>query len=95
MPTTCDRVHYGRDRMRPCIYGLAAGDAPGVQYEFSGRGTLKCTGMVGNGTQAVCRHVAGRSCAALCDTLRTIRNSGTPPKRVGRLRGKAVIEQCI
>lgn len=45
--------------MRPCIYGLAVGDALGVPYEFRERGTFECTGMV------------------------------------DRLRGKAVIDQCI
>lgn len=50
MSTTYNCVHYDRDRMRSCIYGLAVGDALGVPYEFSVRGTFKCTGMVGNGT---------------------------------------------
>lgn len=50
MSTTYDCVHYGRGRMRPCIYGPAAGDAPGVPCEFSGRGTFECTGMAGDGT---------------------------------------------
>jgi ADP-ribosylglycohydrolase len=36
--------------MRPCIYGLAVGDALGVPYEFCERGTFECTGMVGDGT---------------------------------------------
>lgn len=43
-------VEYDRGLMRSCIYGLAVGDALGVPYEFSVRGTFKCTGMVGNGT---------------------------------------------
>lgn len=34
MSTTCNCVHYGRDIMRSCIYGPAAGDALGVPYEF-------------------------------------------------------------
>lgn len=50
MSTTYNCVHYDRDRMRSCIYGLAVGDALGVPYEFSVRGTFKCTGMVGDGT---------------------------------------------
>lgn len=50
MPTTYNCVHYDRDTMRSCIYGLAVGDALGVPYEFSVRGTFKCTGMVGDGT---------------------------------------------
>lgn len=50
MSTTYNCVSYDRDRMRSCIYGLAVGDALGVPYEFSVRGTFKCTGMVGNGT---------------------------------------------
>lgn len=50
MPTTCNRVHYDRDRMRSCIYGLAVGDALGVPYEFRKRGTFECTAMVGDGT---------------------------------------------
>lgn len=50
MPTTCNRVHYDRDPMRSCIYGLAVGDALGVPYEFCGRGGFECTGMAGGGT---------------------------------------------
>lgn len=50
MPTTYNCVHYDRDRMRSCIYGLAVGDALGVPYEFCERGTFECTGMVGDGT---------------------------------------------
>lgn len=38
MPTTYNCVRYGRDTMRPCIYGPAAGDAPGVPYGFCERG---------------------------------------------------------
>lgn len=38
MSTTYNCVHYDRDRMRSCIYGLAVGDALGVPYEFSVRG---------------------------------------------------------
>lgn len=50
MPTTGNCVHYDRDPMRSCIYGLAVGDALGVPYEFCGRDTFECTGMVGGGT---------------------------------------------
>lgn len=50
MSTTYNCVHYDRDRMRSCIYGLAVGDALGVPYEFCERGTFECTGMVGDGT---------------------------------------------
>lgn len=50
MPTTYNCVHYDRDLMRSCIYGLAVGDALGVPYEFRERGTFECTGMVGDGT---------------------------------------------
>lgn len=49
MSTTCNCVHYDRDRMRSCIYGLAVGDALGVPYEFCERGTFECTGMAGGG----------------------------------------------
>lgn len=49
MSTTYNRVHYDRDIMRPCIYGLAVGDAVGVPYEFCERGTFKCTGMADGG----------------------------------------------
>lgn len=35
-------VEYDRDLMRPCIYGLAIGDALGVPYEFCARGTFEC-----------------------------------------------------
>lgn len=49
MPTTYNCVHYDRDRMRSCIYGLAVGDALGVPYEFCTRGTFECTGMAGGG----------------------------------------------
>lgn len=40
MSTTYNCVHYDRDRMRSCIYGLAVGDALGVPYEFSVRGHI-------------------------------------------------------
>ena len=50
MSTTYNCVHYDRDLMRSCIYGLAIGDALGVPYEFCERGTFECTGMVGDGT---------------------------------------------
>ena len=49
MSTTYNCVHYDRDLMRSCIYGLAIGDALGVPYEFSERGTFKCTGMADGG----------------------------------------------
>lgn len=50
MSTTYNCVYYDRDIMRSCIYGLAVGDALGVPYEFCGRGTFECTGMVDGGT---------------------------------------------
>lgn len=50
MSTTYNCVHYDRDLMRSCIYGLAVGDALGVPYEFRERGTFECTGMVDDGT---------------------------------------------
>lgn len=50
MSTTYNCVHYDRDRMRSCIYGLAIGDALGVPYEFRERGTFECTGMADGGT---------------------------------------------
>lgn len=50
MSTTYNCVHYDRDLMRSCIYGLAVGDALGVPYEFCERGTFECTDMVGDGT---------------------------------------------
>lgn len=50
MSTTYNCVHYDRDLMRSCIYGLAVGDAFGVPYEFCERGTFECTDMVGDGT---------------------------------------------
>ena len=37
MSTTYNCVHYDRNLMRSCIYGLAVGDALGVPYEFCGR----------------------------------------------------------
>lgn len=49
MSTTYNCVHYDRDRMRSCIYGLAVGDALGVSYEFCERGTFECTGMADGG----------------------------------------------
>lgn len=49
MSTTYNCVHYDRDIMRSCIYGLAVGDALGVPYEFCERGTFKCTGMADGG----------------------------------------------
>lgn len=50
MSTTYNCVHYDRDLMRSCIYGLAVGDALGVPYEFRERGTFECTGMMDGGT---------------------------------------------
>lgn len=50
MSTTHNCVHYDRDRMRSCIYGLAVGDALGVPYEFCERFTFECTDMIGHGT---------------------------------------------
>lgn len=50
MSTTYNCVHYDRDLMRSCIYGLAVGDALGVPYEFCGRNTFECTGMADGGT---------------------------------------------
>lgn len=50
MSTTYNCVHYDRDLMRSCIYGLAVGDALGVPYEFCERGTFECTGMVDGDT---------------------------------------------
>ena len=49
MSTTYNCVHYDRDRMRSCIYGLAVGDALGVPYEFCERDTFECTGMADGG----------------------------------------------
>ena len=39
-----------RELLRCCVYGAAIGDALGVPYEFSQRGTFECTGMKGYGT---------------------------------------------
>lgn len=50
MSTTYNCVHYYRDLMRSCIYGLAVGDALGVPYEFCRRNTFECTGMADGGT---------------------------------------------
>lgn len=50
MSTTHNCVHYDRDRMRSCIYGLAVGDALGVPYEFCKRSEFECTGMADGGT---------------------------------------------
>lgn len=50
MSTTYNCVHYDRDLMRSCIYGLAVGDALGVPYEFRERNTFECTGMADGGT---------------------------------------------
>lgn len=50
MSTTHNCVHYDRDSMRSCIYGLAVGDALGVPYEFCERNTFECTGMADGGT---------------------------------------------
>lgn len=36
--------------LRDCIYGQAVGDALGVPYEFRGRGSFECAGMVGGGS---------------------------------------------
>ena len=50
MLTIYNCVHYDRDIMRSCIYGLAVGDALGVPYEFCRRNTFECTGMADGGT---------------------------------------------
>lgn len=52
MSTTYNCVHYDRDLMRSCIYGLAVGDALGVPYEFCERGTFECTGMADGGAHS-------------------------------------------
>ncbi|MDY4041314.1 MAG: ADP-ribosylglycohydrolase family protein [Collinsella sp.] len=36
--------------LRGCVYGSAVGDALGVPFEFMGRGSFRCTDMVGYGT---------------------------------------------
>ena len=36
-------------KLRDAVYGLAIGDALGVPFEFSGRGSFECTEMVGYG----------------------------------------------
>ena len=51
MSTAYNRVRYGRDPMRSCIYGLAAGDALGVPYGFRARDTFECTGMADGGAR--------------------------------------------
>ncbi|WP_251197450.1 ADP-ribosylglycohydrolase family protein [Anaerotardibacter muris] len=38
-----------RNKLRSVIYGAAVGDALGVPYEFSGRDSFSCTGMIGGG----------------------------------------------
>lgn len=78
MSTADNYAEYDRVVMRPCIYGLAVGDAPGVPYEFCERGAFDCTGM------------AAGAIAGVYHGFEAI-----PPKWVGRLRGKAVIDQCI
>ena len=37
-------------RLRDAVYGLAVGDAVGVPYEFTRRGSFQCAGMTGHGT---------------------------------------------
>ena len=37
-------------RLREAVYGLAVGDAVGVPYEFTRRGSFQCAGMTGHGT---------------------------------------------
>ena len=116
MSTTYNCVHYDRDLMRSCIYGLAVGDALGVPYEFCERGTFECTGMADGGTlEAALWCFMNTSSYADCvlaavnlggDTDTTAAVAGAiagvyygfgaiPPKWVGQLRGKAVIDQCI
>ena len=93
-------VGYGRGPMPPCIYGLAAGDALGVPYEFCGRGAFECTGMADGGTHG---QPAGTwpddtdTTAAVAGALAGVYYGfeAIPPKWAGRLRGKAVIGQCI
>ncbi len=38
-----------KTKLKDAIYGLAVGDALGVPYEFTWRGTYKAKGMIGNG----------------------------------------------
>lgn len=95
-----NHVEYDRDLMRPCIYGLAVGDALGVPYGFCGRDTFECTGMAGAGTHG---QPAGTwsddtdTTAAVAGAPAGVYHGfeAIPPKWVGRLRGKAVIDQCI
>lgn len=39
----------GKGKLKAVMYGLAAGDALGVPYEFCERDTFTCTGMMGHG----------------------------------------------
>lgn len=124
MSTTYNRVHYDRDRMRSCIYGLAAGDALGVPYEFCGRDTFECTGMADGGadgqpagtwsddtsmTLCICAGIKRLGTIDTADIAYRFRQwlehgaiagvyygfGAIPPKWISRLRGKAVIDQCI
>ena len=72
--------------MRSCIYVLAVGDALGVPYEFCGRGTFKCTGMADGGAH-------GQPAGAIAGVYHGF--EAIPPKWVGQLRGKAIIDRCI
>lgn len=91
MSTTDNYVEYDRDLMCSCIYGLAVGDALGVPYEFCERGTFDCVltavnlGDDTDTTAAVAGAIAGVYYGF----------EAIPPKWVGQLRGKAVIDQCI
>lgn len=78
MSTTYNCVHYDRDRMRPCIYGLAVGDALGVLAAVN-------LGDDTDTTAAIAGAIAGVYYGF----------EAIPPKWVGQLRGKTVIDQCI
>lgn len=99
MSTTYNCVHYDRDLMRSCIYGLAVGDALGVPYEFCGRNTFECTGMADADCVLTAVNLGDDTdtTAAVAGALAGVYYGfgAISPKWIDQLRGKAVIEQCI
>ena len=62
--------------LRDAVWGAAVGDALGVPYEFLGRGSFECTGMIGYGTHNRPAGTWSDDTAMLLATCDSIRERG-------------------